>query len=95
MYKCNHCGEFFGEPSIGEMERDTGYTPSMCPFCGEPDDYEDADTCQCGEPIEMGEDFCEECQGKIEDALEEARKKIGYDEDDWYNALVWWVETNN
>lgn len=95
MYKCNHCGEFFAEPNIGEMEYDTGYTPSMCPFCGEADDYEDAGVCICGEPIEQEEDFCEECKSKIEEALSEAQKSLGYDEDTFYNALVWWVESND
>lgn len=92
MYKCNHCGGYFGEPYIGEMEKETGYTPSGCPICGEPDDYEDADVCPCGEPIDFGEELCEDCKDELKAYMSEVQKKLGFDDDEFYSAIVWWIE---
>ena len=93
MYKCGRCGAYFSEPIIGEMEQDTGYTPSMCPECGEPDDYEEADNCVvCGEPIEMGEELCDDCKEDVKSLMKKVASELGLDQDGMYNALTWYIE---
>ena len=92
MYKCKQCDGYFEEPIEGKMEMTTGYIPLYCPHCGAEAFYDDADVCYCGEPMDLGDGFCETCRDLIEDTLMEARKSLDMDEETFNEALIWFLE---
>ena len=55
MFKCESCGEYFGEERLSKYEEDW-----CCPYCGSEGCVEAKQCKLCGEPTM--EDYCEDCE---------------------------------